>query len=384
MESLFFQNPLPLEELKKRLRPRPKDSVDLRVVYFRDTTAIIHSYPFRRLKHKTQVFFAPKNDHICTRIEHVMHVSTIAATICRALSLDSDLAWAIGLGHDLGHTPFGHLGERILRSIIQERGLSFPEFHHELYSLRMVDHLANYGRGLNLSYAVRDGIATHCGEKYEQRIVPDFTLKDLSSLTNLDRYPATWEGCVVRMADKVAYLGRDVEDALQLKIIRKDQIPKDAVRVLGDSNSEIINTLVNDMILEANREGKIGFSDTVFGAVLTLKAFNYRTIYEGPVLTSYHDYFERILRTLHSYLMHIFARYGEDFHAYRGENNRLAIRFGDYLSKMAHFYREVDGDFRYAVIDYIAGMTDDYAMECVQEIMIPRKFEYRFDEEALT
>jgi len=384
MESLFFQNPLPLEELKKRLRPRPKDAVDLRGVYFRDTTAIIHSYPFRRLKHKTQVFFAPKNDHICTRIEHVMHVSTISATICRALSLDSDLAWAIGLGHDLGHTPFGHLGERILRNIIQERGLSFPEFHHELYSLRMVDHLSNYGRGLNLSYAVRDGIATHCGEKYEQRIEPDFIIKDLSSLTNLDRYPATWEGCVVRMADKVAYLGRDLEDALQLKIIRRDQIPKGAVRVLGDSNSEIINTLVNDMILEANREGKIGFSDTVFEAVLTLKAFNYRTIYEGPVLTSYHDYFERILRTLHSYLMHTFVKYGEEFHAYRSENNRLAIRFGDYLSKMAHFYREVDGDFRYAVIDYIAGMTDDYAMECVQEIMIPRKFEYRFDEEALT
>ncbi|GAB4224914.1 MAG: deoxyguanosinetriphosphate triphosphohydrolase [Spirochaetales bacterium] len=384
MESLFFQNPLSMEALKKRLRPRPKDSVDLRGIYFRDTTAIIHSYPFRRLKHKTQVFFAPKNDHICTRIKHVMHVSTIAATICRALSLDSDLAWAIGLGHDLGHTPFGHLGERILRSIIRETGLSFPEFHHELYSLRMVDHLANYGRGLNLSYAVRDGIATHCGEKYEQRIEPEFTIKDLSSLTGLERYPATWEGCVVRMADKVAYLGRDLEDALQLKIIHRNQIPEEAVRVLGDSNSEIIDTLVNDMILEANREGKIGFSDTVFEAVLTLKDFNYRTIYEGPVLSSYHDYFERILRTLHSYLLHIFTRYGEDFPAYRQENNRLAIRFGDYLAKMAPFYRERDKDFRYAVIDYIAGMTDDYAMECVQEIMIPRKFEYRFDEESLT
>ncbi|MFQ3619321.1 MAG: HD domain-containing protein [Spirochaetales bacterium] len=383
MASLFFQNPLPPEELKRRNFPRPKDSVDLRGVYFRDTTAIIHSYPFRRLKHKTQVFFAPKNDHICTRIEHVMHVSTIAATICRALSLDSDLAWAIGLGHDLGHTPFGHLGERILQSIIQETGLSFPEFHHELYSLRMVDHLANYGKGLNLSYAVRDGIATHCGEKYEQRISPDFEIKNLSSLISLEKFPATWEGCVVRMADKVAYLGRDVEDALQLKIIRREQIPKEAIQVLGDSNSEIINTLVNDMIQEANKNGTIGFSDKVFSAVLVLKEFNYRTIYEGPVLTGYHDYFERILRTLYAYLAGIFKKYGEDFKAYVRENNRLALRFGDYLSKMEAFYRQTEGDFHHAVIDYLAGMTDDFALECVQEIMIPRKFEYRFEEETL-
>jgi dGTPase len=384
MGNLFFYNPLPAEDLKQRIRPRPKDSVDLRGTYFRDTTAIIHSYPFRRLKHKTQVFFAPKNDHICTRIEHVMHVSTIAATICRALALDSDLAWAIGLGHDLGHTPFGHLGERILGEIIQEEGISFPAFHHELYSLRVIDHLANHGKGLNLSYAVRDGIATHCGEQFEQSVKPDFQIKDLNSLHILERYPATWEGCVVRMADKVAYLGRDLEDALQLKIIQRNQLPSSAVRILGDSNSEIINSLVTDIIAESNRTGTIGFSEEIFQALLILKDFNYRTIYEGPVLTGYHDYFTRILRTLHTYLKEIYQKYKDTYSAYSRENNRLASRFSDYLFKMKDFYLGVDGDFRFAVIDYLAGMTDDFAMECVQEIMIPRKFEYRFDEEVLS
>ena len=131
-DNLFFSSPLGEEELKRR---RDERKEDLRGHYFRDTTAILHSYPFRRLKHKTQVFFAPRNDHICTRIEHVMHVATVATTICRALSLDSDLAWAIGLGHDLGHTPFGHLGEKIISKLINEKG----GFRHEIYSLRVVE-----------------------------------------------------------------------------------------------------------------------------------------------------------------------------------------------------------------------------------------------------
>ncbi|MFW5828510.1 MAG: HD domain-containing protein, partial [Alkalispirochaeta sp.] len=227
---MFFQNQLSSEDLRRRRVPRPEDERDLRGPYFRDTTAIVHSYPFRRMKNKTQVFFAPKNDHICTRIEHVMHVSTIAATISRALNLNPDLAWAIGMGHDLGHTPFGHLGEKILSRL---RGLD--GFRHEIYSLRVVDKLANHGKGLNLTYAVRDGIINHCGEKFEQELSPDHAVKDLSAITRRDQLPSTWEGVAVRMSDKIAYLGRDLEDAMQLGLVRVEDVPATGRRLLGEN-----------------------------------------------------------------------------------------------------------------------------------------------------
>jgi dGTPase len=368
-----FENPMPREALRKRRYPRAEDE---RGHYFRDTTAIIHSYPFRRLKHKTQVFFSPKNDHICTRIEHVMHVASVAAAICRGLDLDPDLAWAIGLGHDLGHTPFGHVGEKVMDELKGEYG----GFIHELYSLRVVDHLVNYGKGLNLTYAVRDGIVTHCGEKFEQSISPDFSEKELDRLEARDRYPATWEGAVVRMADKIAYLGRDVEDAVQLKIISKEEIPASAARILGTTNSEIISSLVTDVISVSPQIGAIGFSDDVYRAMRELKEFNYQKIYSNPILADYHRYFDRILRTLHSYLREIFGMYGFDPEAYRRERNLLAVRFGDYAAKMQPFYDEFDGSYDNLTFDYIAGMTDDYALECVSEITIPKKMEEQFDQ----
>ena len=373
MNSLFFKNSIPNSDLTARRTERTRD---LRTSYFRDTTAIIHSYPFRRLKHKTQVFFSPHNDHICTRIEHVMHVASIAATICRALDLDADLAWAIGLGHDLGHTPFGHVGETILADMMKEHG----GFKHEIYSLRVVDYLANYGKGLNLTYAVRDGILNHCGEKFEQSIVPDPVIKDLGSITTRENYPATWEGVVVRMSDKIAYMGRDFEDAIQLKIIHKEQLSADVRRVLGESNSEIINTMVNDMIAASLETGRIGFSDEVFEAMIKLKDFNYKNIYKNERLSSYHRYFERVLMTLHDYLSDIFCKAGDDDAAYKAENNFLAARFSDYYQKMKSFYEEVDGGTGRIVFDYIAGMTDNYALSCINEIMIPHKFEYQFNE----
>ena len=373
MNGLFFENHIPKSELTRRRISRDRD---LRSYYFRDTTAIIHSYPFRRLKHKTQVFFSPHNDHICTRIEHVMHVASIAATICRALDLDADLAWAIGLGHDLGHTPFGHVGETILSRLMEEQG----GFKHEIYSLRVVDYLANYGKGLNLTYAVRDGILNHCGEKFEQSIVPDFEIKDLGSIKTREFYPSTWEGTVVRVSDKIAYMGRDLEDALQLKIVKKDEIPDEIRKTLGSSNSGIINSMVNDLISTSLEIGRIGFSDDVFAAMIRLKDFNYQRIYKNPLLSSYHQYFDRILKTLHDYLSDLFERAGEDQSIYRAEKNFLAARFGDYYRKMKDFYEEVDGGTQNVVFDYLAGMTDDYAISCVNEIMVPRKFEYQFNE----
>jgi len=372
--NLFFQNELSPEELRTRRVPRPEDATDLRGHFFRDTTAIVHSYPFRRMKHKTQVFFAPRNDHICTRIEHVMHVSTIAATISRALNLDPDLAWAIGMGHDLGHTPFGHLGETILSRL---RGID--GFRHEIYSLRVVDHLTNHGRGLNLTYAVRDGIINHCGEKFEQYLEPDHEVKDLSAITRRDRLPSTWEGVAVRMSDKIAYLGRDLEDAMQLGLVTREDIPATGRRVLGDSNSRIIDTLVNDLIRESLRTGRIGFSDEVYAAFLEVKNFNYERIYNSPALASYHQYFERILDTLYGYLAAIFERYGTDQDAYDAERNKLAARFGDYVCKMRSFYESESGSPSQVVFDYIAGMTDDFAIDSVQEIMIPSQFSVQFD-----
>ncbi len=368
----IFTNELPKEILLKRRYPREEDE---RGHYFRDTTAIIHSYPFRRLKHKTQVFFSPKNDHICTRIEHVMHVASVAAAICRGLDLDTDLAWAIGLGHDLGHTPFGHVGEEIMDDLKRDQG----GFIHELYSLRVVDFMANYGRGMNLTYAVRDGIVNHCGEKFEQFISADQREKDLQSITARDGYPATWEGAVVRMSDKISYLGRDLEDAVQLKIIKKSDIPGEVIRVLGSSNSEIISALVSDLISVSKKKGAVGFSDEKFSAMRTLKEFNYHRIYLNPLLSNYHRYFERILKSLYQYLDDIFALYGFDQEAYQKEQNLVAVRYGDFVVKMRGFYEKIDGGFYNMTFDYLAGMTDDYAMECASEIMIPKKMEHLFD-----
>ena len=371
MKDLKFINKLNIEDLFKRNHPREDD---FRGSYFRDTTAIIHSYPFRRLKHKTQVFFSPKNDHICTRIEHVMHVASIASAICKGLDLDPDLAWAIGLGHDLGHTPFGHAGEKIIDGFCKDSG----GFIHELYSLRVVDYLIQYGKGLNLTYAVRDGIVSHCGEKFEQSIYPDFQVKNLEVLKARTHYPSTWEGAVVRMADKIAYLGRDIEDAIQLHLIKEEEIPAAGSRVVGTTNSKIISTLVDDIIKTSGKTGKISFSDEVYEALLVLRDFNYKNIYYNPVLVGHNKYFKRILKLLFDYLNEIFISYGHELGAYIKENNLLAVRFSDYLGKMTDFYTNVDGGFDNLVTDYVAGMTDDYAIECVSQIMMPDQMEAQF------
>ena len=209
------KNILPKEALEKRSY---KKDEDIRGCYYRDQTAIIHSRPFRRLKHKTQVFFSPDDDHVCTRIEHVLHVATISATICRGLnskdnsewSLNEDLAYSIGLGHDLGHTPFGHAGESELSFLLGGKDL----FIHEINSYRVVEKLTNQGEGLNLTYAVKDGIIFHNGESFEKSIKPDQTIKNLDTITDRKHLPTTYEGCIVRFSDKIAYLGRDIEDAI--------------------------------------------------------------------------------------------------------------------------------------------------------------------------
>lgn len=367
-----MKNILSNEILHRRNIPRQRD---IRGDYFRDTTAILHSYPFRRLKNKTQVFYAPKNDHICTRIEHAFHVATIASTICKGLGLDSELAWAIGLGHDLGHAPFGHAGERVLNELSAGRG----GFKHELFSLRVADLLSGYGDGMNLTYAVRDGIVCHCGEVFEQKLRPRQEEMILENLADRAAVPCTWEGVVVRFSDKVAYLGRDIEDALQLQLITKEDLPEGAISCLGKTNREIINSLVHDIIENSQDTDSVALSDRAYQAMLELKEFNYQAIYSSSLLTGYYSYFRRMLQLLFSYLHDLFTQWGYQTDQYRSEKNLLAGRFGDYLQKMRSCYERTQADGQQIALDYVAGMTDTYALECISEIITPRHMHEQFN-----
>lgn len=359
----MLTNKIEIEQLQSRLNIREKDTTDPRGHYFRDATAIMHSTPFRRLKHKTQVFFAPTNDHICTRLEHVLHVSSIAVTICKALKLDTDMAWAIGLGHDLGHTPFGHLGEEVLCKLTKR------EFCHELHSLRVVDNLAK----LNLTYAVRDGIVTHCGEKFEQVIYPTHKVKNLSTYTDRNNYSSTYEGSIVRMADKIAYLGRDYEDAVTLGILNKDEMPLPLTHILGgEDNSSIINAFTLDVIDQANTHGKIGFSDKIYEALNIFKKYNYKNIYESELLEKQKQKFEKLLEIVYQQLFEGADICKDDIEKYTKSESILVQKFGNHIEKFSELYNISNKESRIeALIDYIAGMTDDYVISSVKKILFP-------------
>lgn len=364
------------ESLTRRTRERAED---IRGAYYRDTTAIIHSSPFSRLKHKTQVFFAPANDHICTRMEHVLHVASIASTICKAFGLDTELAWAIGMGHDLGHTPFGHVGERIISSLFQERGLG--SFEHEVNSLRVVRHLSNHGRGLNLTYAVQDGIVSHCGEHFLQRLSPDERVKDLDAIvTRKDLVPATWEGVAVRFSDSIAYLGRDWEDARRLGLLEGcPPLPEDVAEVLGRSNSAIINNLVMDLIENSGSSG-MGFSDRMYQAILEMSSYNYRYIYRSELLEGYTRYFTRLIRLIVGYLDELMEKYGTDRKGYDEERNMLAAGFYAHLMELKDSYLEREGNLDRLVLDYVAGMSDNFALDCANEILKPEHLNDRIEQ----
>ena len=354
-------------DFSARKRERKEDS---RGPYYRDTTAIIHSSPFRRLKHKTQVFFAPSNDHICTRMEHVLHVASIASAICRPLGLDTEIAWAIGMGHDLGHTPFGHVGERIISKMSEERGLG--KFEHEVNSLRVVDFLSNNGDGLNLTYAVRDGIVCHNGESLRMRIVPTGMIRDLDSITKREGLiPATYEGAVVRFSDTIAYLGRDWEDAYRLGILKGRELPDLVKERLGTTNGRIISTLVDDIIKGASDEEGIGFSPEIFEAVEAFSDFNYRYIYRSDILNGYTRYFTRLLRLIADYLEDLYESYHLDENGYMAEHNMLAAGFYNHARDMYPKYMEREGSDRRMILDYIAGMTDNFCLDCANEILKP-------------
>jgi len=357
---VLFNNPF-VASLTHRLKDRPED---VRGPYFRDQTAIIHSLSFRRLKHKTQVFFSPENDHICTRLEHSLHVASISATICKALGLDTELAQAIGLGHDLGHAPFGHAGEMALNRLIQR------PFIHELHSLRVADLLENYGKGLNLTYAVRDGIAAHCGEVDEQAIrVSDSPNPLRLPLIQRPPAPSTWEGCVVRISDSIAYLGRDLEDAIKANLISISDIPPAIRNRLGSRNSEIIDQLVSDVIDWSESNGRIGFSEPIFNTILQLKQFSRDNIYQNPKMKYWNDYSNTVLSSIFHYLSELFDRLGVDFQAYQTSRATLDQKFGHYIEALRDVYAPVHYDRETILADYIAGMTDNFAQRCFENIL---------------
>lgn len=370
-------NELSADDLKKRVRIREEDAV--RSAFYRDTTAIIHSSAFRRLKHKTQVFYAPSNDHICTRMEHCLHVASIASTVSRGLELDSELAWAIGMGHDLGHTPFGHLGESIINDLRIKSGLD--PFEHEIHSLRVVDFLSRKGEGLNLTYAVRDGIVCHCGESLQKSIKPTFKIRDLSSIkSKTGLIPATYEGCVVRFCDTIAYLGRDFEDACRLKLIDPSDLPDKLKTLLGTENGKIIDTLVTDLILNSNFENGISFSSEIFDAVCMMKDFNYEKIYKSSLLSGYRKYYTRLLNLIADYLISLYSEFGTNTDLYEDEKNMLASGFAQHVSEIESKYLKREGNSNLLIFDYIAGMSDNFALDCGKEILIPEHLNEHLEE----
>jgi dGTPase len=356
-----FKNLFSNSLLTARQSIRPED---IRSAFFRDQTAILHSLAFRRLKHKTQVFFSPENDHICTRIEHTLHVASISATICKALDLDQELAQAIGLGHDLGHTPFGHAGETVLKEMMQN-----APFIHEIHSLRVADKLENYGKGLNLTYAVRDGIVSHCGELDEQSVAIASEPNKLENLTRQPQRPSTWEGCVVRISDSIAYLGRDLEDAIKANLITIRDIPQNVQKSLGIRNSDIISKLVYDVIDWSKSNNKVGFTAEMFAIVREFKEFSRENIYHHPKMSYWNSYARTVLMAIYEYLDRLFDKFQTDWQAYAASETALDNKFGNYVKALENVYAAVNFDKDIILRDYIAGMTDSYALHCFENIL---------------
>ncbi len=354
-------------------RRYPMKRDPFRLEFARDETRILHSPPFRRLKHKTQVFLSPHNDHICTRMEHALHVSSIASVIGRCLNLNIDLINAIAKGHDLGHPPFGHTGERILNKLLTARGVT-EGFKHEIHGLRVVDILTNYGAGLNLTYEVRDGIITHCGERFERVIRPDRT-RDLTKLEEIDDrcyYPSTLEGCLVRMVDRIAYLGRDLEDAIKAGIIKKTDIPSEVVKNLGDDNGKIIGCFVNDTIASSVGKDAVEMSEEVFCLMNMLKDFNYEHIYMHPEVERKSGKTEGIISILFEELERILEK------SQRGQDSgyvAVMVREAPLIETFFHFIKNTNYNAETPswriVTDYIAGMTDLFAERTFMQLFMP-------------
>lgn len=374
-EKLVFVNPNAQLSDKSRGRKKKIDSDGLRSEFQRDIHRIIYSQPFRRLRHKTQVFFLPNNDHICTRMEHVLYVSSASRTVARELGLNEDLAEAIGLGHDLGHAPFGHHGESVLNEISLDQLKKV--FQHEIHGLRVVDKLAEFDRdpepGLDLTYEVRDGILSHCGEARERIIIPAKSKPDLDSITDKRNalMPSTFEGCIVRIVDKIAYAGRDIEDALISGQIKEENIPQEIVGILGKNNGQIVRKLLKDLISFCkNNPGKVGLSDDKHHALKKLIRFNNEYIYTNNEIEKYKPQAKSAIEILYERLLKDLEK-SDRFKdtKYPLPKEKVYEVFKKYLKKIKYPEKEKDARI---VLDFIAGMTDNYLISCVNQIFVPK------------
>ena len=306
------------EGSKGRERDEPQDPV--RTVFQRDRDRISHSKAFRRLKHKTQVFLAPEGDHYRVRLTHTLDVSHIARTVTRALRLNEDLAEAIALGHDLGHTPFGHLGEQALSPFLGR------PFRHSEQSLRVVDYLEDDGKGLNLTWEVRDGIVNHPWS------MPA---------------PATLEAQVVRFADRIAYINHDLDDAVRAGVLDPGELPRHPLDVLGHTHGARINALVIDLIDQSADQPEVRLSPAVFSALDTLRDFLFEQVYTREGARIEHEKAVHLIRDLFSHFL-------------------------EHPEEMPHEYHQAPGDLPTRVADFIAGMTDRYALRTYEQLFLPQ------------
>jgi dGTPase len=374
------------ENIIKRKTPLYDRNNDIRSEFERDYTRIIHSMAYRRMKHKTQVFFSPQNDHICTRIEHVTHVESISYTIAKYLGLNTELTKAIATGHDIGHSPFGHQGEKIL-SEISKRDIG-ENFWHEKNGLDMVDKIEilddpkGNKQNLDLTYAVRDGIISHCGEIDENRLRPRNEFIDLAEYKMPNQFePYTWEGCVVKVADKISYLGRDILDAITLGILDKDL--EELYKIINHNPNEVINntTIINDLIydlcINSNEENGLCFSNEKFNMINKLKKFNYQKIYLSDKLIESTHYFELILNSIYDLLKESFNNKEKARKVCPELINDFEIWIENYwnLERPSNnkndiiFNIENETDYYKAIIYYISGMTDNYAINMYNRII---------------
>lgn len=374
-----------IELLTSRKYKVPQNEGEERSPYQRDVHRIIYSDAFRRLKHKTQVFFVPLNDHICTRMDHVLCVAEASTSVARRLGLDEDLTRAISYGHDIGHAPFGHHGEIVLSEILKDKGFAY-KFSHEIQGLRVVDSIATLDRydgpsGLNLTYAVRDGIVSHCGEDSSTRINPmDPTKKDLDHIlaTNTKSkdqdIPVTKEGCIVRICDKIAYVGRDIEDALVAGLISEDRIKielSNEIGLLGSINGKIVGSLLRNLI-QNSQNSFIGLSEEHGQALNNIMKWNYQNIYNHETVKRYKEQVSRGIKMLFDQLM-------EDLDYTNRLNNKTNTLPKPGTTNVYKVLKVFMKEVNYSpadrneiiLIDFIAGMTDNYLIRCIKDLFLP-------------
>ncbi len=350
-----------------RKNPEKRLETDYRLNFAVDVDRILHSLAYSRYIDKTQVFYLVRNDHITHRMLHVQLVSKVARTIGRYLGLNEDLIEAIAIGHDIGHTPFGHDGERFLSALCREHGIG--EFHHNVQSVEFLERVERKGKGWNLCLQTIDGILCHDGETHDRKLAPqsgktfadheqELAQKTAGKADSL--IPMTLEGCVVRFSDAISYVGRDIEDAIRLDLIRRDDLPERCVEKLGNTNGTIVYSLVTDVIRNSSGKPYVAFSEEVSAALALLKQFNYERIYTNPT-------FKADLETIGSIFRQLFERYIADIE----KRNPESPIYGSFIDAMSEKYLSRRQP-AHIVRDFLAGMTDQYFLEQVPENRRPK------------